>query len=123
MFVWDENIGAEISSSPMKEKGQLNPNKRITNHSARKYLVQKLRDNEVQSTDIMQISGHKNINSVNSYSSISENNLMGSRSPGFSNILGETSRTSLICVPVLVFVCLSFSSRYFTPFESVFKNV
>ena len=48
----------------MKEKGQLDANKRITNHSASKYLVQKLRENEVQSTDIMHISGHKNVNSV-----------------------------------------------------------
>ena len=46
----------------MKEKVQLDPNKRITSHSARKYLVQKLRENEVQSTDIMQISGHNNVN-------------------------------------------------------------
>jgi hypothetical protein len=74
----------------MKEKGQLNPNKRITNHSARKYLVQKLRDNEVQSTDIMQISGHKNINSVNSYSSISEN-----KQREISNILSNTRFESL----------------------------
>jgi hypothetical protein len=58
----------------IKEKGQLEPSKRITNHSARKYLVQQMSENEVQSTDIMQIAGHKNVNSVNSYSSISEIN-------------------------------------------------
>jgi hypothetical protein len=74
----------------MKEKVQLDPNKRITSHSARKYLVQKLRENEVQSTDIMQISGHKNINSVNSYSSISEN-----KQREISNILSNTRSESL----------------------------
>jgi len=39
--------------------------KRLTNHSARKHLVQKLTDNNIPPTDIMQITGHKNIHSVN----------------------------------------------------------
>ena len=47
-------------------------NKRITNHSARKHLVQKLNDNNVPANQIMQITGHKNINSVNNYSSLSD---------------------------------------------------
>ena len=46
--------------------------KNLSNHSARKYLIQKLVDNEVPPTDIIQISGHKNVNSVNSYSHINE---------------------------------------------------
>jgi hypothetical protein len=52
---------------------------------AARYLVQKLRENEVQSIYIMQISGHNNINSVNSYSSISEN-----KQREISNILSNT---------------------------------
>ena len=47
-------------------------NKRLTNHSARKYLVQKLNDNEISTTQIMQITGHRNANSVNNYSSLSD---------------------------------------------------
>ena len=47
-------------------------NKRLTNHSARKHLVQKLNDNEIPPTQIMQITGHRNVNSVNSYSSLSD---------------------------------------------------
>ena len=46
--------------------------KKLSNHSARKYLIQKLVDNEVPPTDIIQISGHKNVNSVNAYSHINE---------------------------------------------------
>ncbi|CAG2201425.1 unnamed protein product [Mytilus edulis] len=56
----------------MKEKGDLDKDKRLTNHSARKYLVQKLRKNDIQNTDIMQISGHKSVTSVNNYSSMDE---------------------------------------------------
>lgn len=47
-------------------------NKRLTNHSARKHLVQKLNDNEIAPTQIMQITGHRNVNSVNNYSSLSD---------------------------------------------------
>lgn len=50
----------------------LNTGKRLTYHSARKQLVQKLRDSEVAPTDIMQISGYKNIQSVINYSAMSE---------------------------------------------------
>jgi hypothetical protein len=56
----------------MKENGKLDINKGLTNHSARKYLLQKLREHNVEGTDIMQISGHKNVASINNYSKISE---------------------------------------------------
>ncbi|CAC5379763.1 unnamed protein product [Mytilus coruscus] len=70
----------------MKIEGGLDENKRLTNHSALKYLVQKLRSNEIANTDIMQISGHKNVNSIDSYSSISEN-----KQRKISNLLSDTS--------------------------------
>ncbi|XP_062604368.1 zinc finger MYM-type protein 4-like [Saccostrea cucullata] len=47
--------------------------KKLTNHSARKHLVQKLSENNVPPNQIMQITGHKNIQSINNYSSINEN--------------------------------------------------
>ena len=56
----------------MQTEGKLNPAKRLTNHSARKHLVQKLRDSDVAPTDTMQISGHKNIQSVMTYSKMSD---------------------------------------------------
>lgn len=46
--------------------------KKLTNHSARKHLVQKLSENNVPANQIMQITGHKNIQSINNYSSLNE---------------------------------------------------
>ena len=45
--------------------------KRFTNHSARTFLVPKLSEQNIPPTQIMQISGHRNIQSVNNYSHIS----------------------------------------------------
>lgn len=45
---------------------------RYTNHSARKFLLQTLSKNNVPPTQIMQISGHKNVQSVRNYSHITE---------------------------------------------------
>ena len=55
----------------MAEKAGLNA-ENLTNHSARKRMIQKLNDHEVPPTHIMQISGHKNVRSLNNYSSLSE---------------------------------------------------
>ena len=69
-------IGVNKISTIMKRmsiNAGLPPNKKLTNHSARKHLVQKLSDNNVPPTEIMQITGHKNVQSVNNYSSLSEN--------------------------------------------------
>ena len=41
-----------------------------TNHSGRKTLGQKLQDNGVPPNQIIQITGHKNLQSVNNYSSL-----------------------------------------------------
>lgn len=45
----------------------------VSNHSARKTMIQKLKNNNIPDTDIIQVSGHKNIQSLNSYSKLSEN--------------------------------------------------
>lgn len=50
----------------------LGSDKRITNPSGRKTLVQKLRDSNVLPTEIVQITGHKNLQSINSYNSLGE---------------------------------------------------
>ena len=47
----------------MCTEGSLNPSKNLTNHATRKHLISKLRDSGVAPTDIMQISGHKNLQS------------------------------------------------------------
>ena len=43
-----------------------------TNHSGRKTLVQKLQDNDVLPNQIVQVTGHKNLQSVDYYSSLRE---------------------------------------------------
>ena len=83
-----QRIGMNKLSSLMKsmcDKAKIT-NRKLTNHSARKLLVQKLRDNNIPPTEIMQITGHKNIQSVLNYSSISLEN-----QKRCSNILANTN--------------------------------
>ena len=49
----------------------LETDKKLVNHSTRKHLVQKLVDNNIPPNEVIQITGHKNVNSVNNYSSLS----------------------------------------------------
>ena len=56
----------------MAKNAGLDRHKKITNHSARKYLVQTLRDQNVEPASIMQITGHKNVQSITNYSELSE---------------------------------------------------
>ena len=71
----------------MAQKAGLNA-ENLTNHSGRKRMIQKLNDQEVPPTHIMQISGHKNVQSLNNYSSLSEK-----QQRNISNILGGTTLT------------------------------
>ena len=50
----------------------LETDKKLVNHSTRKHLVQKLVDNDIPPNVIIQITGHKNLNSLNNYSSLSD---------------------------------------------------
>jgi hypothetical protein len=43
-------------------------NKKLTENSARKGVIQKKKDTGIQDTEIVQRTGHKNINSLLSYS-------------------------------------------------------
>ena len=66
-------IGVNKLGSIMKNMAsaaKLSSEKKLTNHSARKHLVQKLNN---QNIPLTQITGHRNIQSVNSYSTLSEN--------------------------------------------------
>ncbi|XP_070188560.1 uncharacterized protein KIAA1958 homolog [Littorina saxatilis] len=84
-------VGVNKLSATMKnmcrKAGIINP--RYTNHSARKFLVQKLSENNVPPTKIMQLSGHKNVQSINNYSSISQE-----EHRGFSLMLNGTAPVS-----------------------------
>uniref|UniRef100_A0A8W8MMW5 ZMYM2-like/QRICH1 C-terminal domain-containing protein n=1 Tax=Magallana gigas TaxID=29159 RepID=A0A8W8MMW5_MAGGI len=74
--------------------------KRLTNTSTRKYCVQKLRENNITPTDLMQVTGHKNVNSINNYSEITV-----TKQKEMSKILSTTknrfnhksTRTSVSC--------------------------
>ena len=53
---------------------QLNPaSKRITNTSVRKYLCQKLVENNFPDTMAVHVTGHKNPNSLNNYRALNSN--------------------------------------------------
>lgn len=57
----------------MKTKCEsLNDGRKLTNHSVRKHLLQKCNDLGMDAAATVQISGHKNLQSVNSYSKLNE---------------------------------------------------
>ena len=61
----------------------------ILNYSGRKTLVQKLQHSGVPPNQIIQITGHKNLQSVNNYSSLREKQM-----EGISRILSTTTRAA-----------------------------
>ena len=72
----------------MAEKANLTNKENITNHSARKSMIQKLNDIQVPPTHIMQICGHKNVQSINNYSSLNSRQLQT-----ISTIISTESQT------------------------------
>ncbi len=56
----------------MVEDSGLETDKKLVNHSTRKHLVQKLVDNDIPPTEIMQVTGHKNVASINNYLTLSD---------------------------------------------------
>ena len=65
-------MGVNKLNSLMKEMTETAGISVKTNHSGRKTLVQKLQDNDVPPNQIVQITGHKNLQSINNYSSLRE---------------------------------------------------
>lgn len=72
----------------MAEKAGLN-NPKLRNHSSRKTMLQTLTDNDVPPAHIAQLSGHKNLKSIENYSHISTKQQMQ-----MSNILANMTSTS-----------------------------
>ena len=70
-------------------------NGKVTNHSARKTMIQKLKDNNVPDTDIIQLSGHRNLQSLNSYNKLNED-----RQERLSNLLNVDSGSIAETLPV-----------------------
>ena len=77
-------IGVNKLSSLMKKMSEQAEIRHLTNHSARKHLVQKLNDAGVHPNQIMQVTGHRNIASINNYSTITVN-----QQKGISEILSD----------------------------------
>ena len=71
----------------IKDSG-LKTDKKLVNHSTRKHLVQKLVDNDVPPNEIIQITGHKNVNLLN-YSTLSDK-----KKQQISAVLSNTASTS-----------------------------
>ncbi len=76
----------------MASKAELN-NVKLRNHSARKTLIQTLSENEVPPTQIAQLSGHKNLKSIENYSHLSTKQQMN-----MSRMLTNISSTSSTCI-------------------------
>ncbi|CAG2245634.1 unnamed protein product [Mytilus edulis] len=75
-ILWYKNLrlGTKSISKIIKDmatEALPNNDKRLTGHSARKGSIQKQKDNGVQDTEIVQRTGHKNVNSLLSYSKTS----------------------------------------------------
>ena len=75
----------------------LETDKKLVNHSTRKHLVQKLVDNDIPPGEIIQITRHKNVNSLNNYSSLSDK-----KQQQISAVLSNAASTSQILSAVSI---------------------
>jgi len=87
-------MGVNKLNSLMKEMTETAGISVKTNHSGRKTLVQKLQDNDVPPNQIVQITGHKNLQSINNYSSLRERQM-----ENISKILSSSSSTTNALLP------------------------
>lgn len=77
-----------IMPKMIKEAG-ITSDKRLTNTSARKHLLTKLADHNIPDRQIVQISGHKNISSINHYAQMSRK-----RQSEISNIMSGNNNSN-----------------------------
>ena len=83
-------MGVNKLNNIMKDMTQAAGISGKTNHSGRKTLVQKLQDSGVPPNQIIQITGHKNLQSVNNYSSLREKQM-----ESISRILYSTTKAAI----------------------------
>ena len=84
-----QHMGVNKLNSILKDMCEAGGIPRKTNYAARKTPVQKLQENDVPPNQIVQITGHKNLQSINNYSS-----LRGRQMENISNILLSTASTN-----------------------------
>ena len=58
--------------SSVAQKAGIN-NERLQNHSGRKTIIQTLSENDIPRTHIAQLSGHKNLKSIENYANCQQN--------------------------------------------------
>ena len=81
----------------MAQKAELGPN--LKNHSGRKTMIQTLVNNDVPPTDFMQLPGHKNVQSITSYSTVSQKQQLNMFHTLTGLILGEIAPQSGSSIP------------------------
>ena len=92
----------------MALKANIN-NERLTNHSARKHMIQKLNDNDIPPTHIVQLSGHRNVQSITNYRGLNLN-----QQKYISGILSRTSQTQMT-TSTSTRICFAAASTSQTP--------
>ena len=83
----DKIMKTMIADTPLASSS-----KRLTNHSARKTVVKKLRLNNVERSSIMNVTGHRNEKSLNDYDEGNEN-----EQRHISNLIGNSKSASSLC--------------------------
>ena len=81
----------------MAQKAGLEPN--VESHFGRKTMTQNLVNNGVSPTDIMQLSGHKNVQSILSYSTVSQKKAAEHYLHARRTELGRNSSPVCSCTP------------------------
>ena len=77
----------------MAQKAGIN-NERLRNHSGRKTMIQTLSENDIPPTHIAQLSGHKNLKSIENYSKVSTKQQMKMSQVLSSVVAGTATKTS-----------------------------
>ena len=93
-------VGVNKHNTLMKTmalKAELGPN--FKNHSGRKTMIQTLVNNDVPPTDFMQLPGHKNVQSITSYSTVSQKQQLNMFHTLTGLILGEIAPQSGSSIP------------------------
>ncbi|XP_073258936.1 uncharacterized protein KIAA1958-like [Porites lutea] len=76
----------------MAQKAGIN-NERLRNHSGRKTMIQTLSENDIPPTHIAQLSGHKNLKSIENYSKVSTKQQMKMSQVLSSVVAGTATKT------------------------------
>ena len=82
-----------VGMKTMAQKAEIN-NERLRNHSGRKTMTQTLSENDIAPTHIAQLSGHKNLKGMESYSKVSTKQQMKMSQVLSSVVAGTATKTS-----------------------------